>query len=66
MQKTREMSICPASGLAGLDYSLYLVTARALTPDRSLVEVVHAAVRGGVTCIQLREVGKCTEKALWA
>ena len=66
MQKSRAIYASPGSDLAGLDYSLYLVTDRALTPDRSLVEVVHAAVRGGVTCIQLREVGKCTEKALWA
>lgn len=39
----------------GVDYSLYLVTDRGLAQGRSLVEIVGAAVRGGVTCVQLRE-----------
>ena len=38
-----------------LDYSLYLVTDRPLSLGRSTVEVVAAAVSGGVTCVQLRE-----------
>jgi thiamine-phosphate pyrophosphorylase len=38
-----------------LDYSLYLVTDRGLSLGRSTLEVVRAAVRGGVTCVQLRE-----------
>lgn len=38
-----------------IDYSLYLVTDRALAGGRSLLEIVKAAVRGGVTCVQLRE-----------
>ena len=38
-----------------LDYSLYLVTDRTLSLGRSTVEVVAAAVSGGVTCVQLRE-----------
>ncbi len=37
------------------DYSLYLVTDRALACGRSLVEVVSEAIAGGVTCVQLRE-----------
>jgi len=37
------------------DYSLYLVTDRALSHGRSTREVVQAGVRGGVTCVQLRE-----------
>ena len=36
-------------------YSLYLVTDRGLSLGRSSVEIVEAAVRGGVTCVQLRE-----------
>ncbi len=36
-------------------YLLYLVTDRDLSLGRPLVEVVAAAVRGGVTCVQLRE-----------
>ncbi len=34
---------------------LYLVTDQALTRGRTLVDVVAAAVQGGVTCVQLRE-----------
>lgn len=37
------------------DYGLYLVTDRALCLGRDLVDVVAAAVRGGVTMVQLRE-----------
>jgi thiamine-phosphate pyrophosphorylase len=37
------------------DWSLYLVTDRALCGSRSLPDVVDAAVRGGVTVVQLRE-----------
>ncbi len=38
-----------------VDYSLYLVTDRGLSRGRSSEEIVRAAVRGGVTCVQLRE-----------
>jgi thiamine-phosphate pyrophosphorylase len=38
-----------------IDYSLYLVTDRNLSRGRSTLEIVRAAVRGGVTCLQLRE-----------
>jgi len=38
-----------------VDYSVYLVTDRPLLGSRSLVEVVRAAVKGGVTLVQLRE-----------
>ena len=38
-----------------IDYSLYLVTNRALARGRPLADVVRAAVAGGVTCVQLRE-----------
>ena len=37
------------------DYSLYLVTDRALARGRATAEIVRAAVAGGVTCVQLRE-----------
>lgn len=36
-------------------YMLYLVTDRDLSLGRPLMEVVTAAVQGGVTCVQLRE-----------
>ncbi len=38
-----------------LDLSVYLVTDRSLARGRELVDVVLAAVRGGVTVVQLRE-----------
>lgn len=41
--------------MARRDVSLYLVTDRHLVGDRPLVDVVRAAVAGGVTCVQLRE-----------
>jgi len=41
--------------LQNIDYSLYLVTDRGLARGRSTLEIVKAAVRGGATCVQLRE-----------
>lgn len=38
-----------------LDLSLYLVTDRGLALGRETVNIVAAAVRGGITCVQLRE-----------
>ena len=38
-----------------IDYSLYLVTDRGLSRGRSTLDIVQAAVAGGVTCVQLRE-----------
>ncbi len=38
-----------------MDYALYLVTDRGLSRGRNSLEIVEAAVRGGVTCVQLRE-----------
>ena len=38
-----------------VDWGLYLVTDRRLAGPRSLEELVRAAVRGGVTAVQLRE-----------
>ena len=43
------------SARIGVDYSLCLVTDRTLSRGRSSEEIVSAAVRGGVTCVQLRE-----------
>ena len=42
-----------------IDWSLYLVTDRDLAGEKSLEDVVFAAVRGGVTAVQLREK-ECT------
>jgi thiamine-phosphate pyrophosphorylase len=41
--------------LHNVDYSLYLVTDRGLARGRSTLEIVSAAVHGGVTVVQLRE-----------
>ena len=38
-----------------IDYSLYLVTDRGLSRGRPTIDIVEAAVKGGVTCVQLRE-----------
>ena len=45
-----------------IDYSLYLVTDRGLAKGRSTLEIVRAAVEGGVTCVQLREKGCSTRE----
>ncbi len=44
-----------------VDYTLYLVTDRGLSRGRSTLEIVEAAVRGGATCVQLREK-QCTTR----
>jgi len=41
--------------LQNIDYSLYLVTDRGLANGRTMLDIVKAAVQGGVTCVQLRE-----------
>jgi thiamine-phosphate pyrophosphorylase len=38
-----------------MDYSVYLVTDRKLARGRSTYQIVEAAIRGGVSCVQLRE-----------
>jgi len=38
-----------------IDYSLYLVTDRGLARGRSTLDIVRAAAKGGITCVQLRE-----------
>ena len=38
-----------------VDYSVYLVTDRELARGRTTLEIAAAAIRGGVSCIQLRE-----------
>jgi thiamine-phosphate pyrophosphorylase len=45
-----------------VDYSLYLVTDRALCLGRSNLVVIKAAVEGGVTVVQLREKEASTRK----
>ncbi len=40
---------------ACLDYTLYLVTDRGILGGRDLFEAVEAAIRGGITLLQLRE-----------
>ena len=38
-----------------INYYVYLVTDRGLSRGRSTLEILQSAVRGGVTCVQLRE-----------
>lgn len=38
-----------------MDFSVYLVTDKTLARGRTTYEIVEAAVRGGVSCVQLRE-----------
>ena len=38
-----------------IDYSLYLVTDRGILKGRDILEAVEAAIKGGVTLLQLRE-----------
>ena len=45
-----------------VDYSLYLVTDRVLSRGRSNLEVIRAALRGGVTVVQLREKEAATKE----
>jgi len=40
---------------AVIDFSLYLVTDRGLSRGRTTIDIVRAAISGGVTCVQLRE-----------
>ncbi len=47
-----------------LDFSLYVITDRELSKDRTLEEVVNAALQGGVTVIQLREK-KLTDREIF-
>lgn len=47
-----------------VDYSLYLVTDRSLALGRGLVDIVAAAVQGGVTVVQIREKGAGTREFL--
>ena len=38
-----------------MDYSVYLVTDRGLSRGRTTLDIVRAAIKGGVSCVQLRE-----------
>lgn len=46
--------------IKSIDYSLYLVTDRELAGERSTHNIVATAIRGGVTCVQLREKNSST------
>jgi len=48
--------------LERIDYSLYLVTDRGLARGRAMLDIVRAAVQGGVTCVQLREKSCATRE----
>lgn len=46
------------------DLSIYLVTDRRSAGDRLLLDIVRAAIRGGVTAVQLRDKERATRKTL--
>lgn len=48
-------AISPTPGLSLHALRLYLVTDQSSAGERTLMDVVAAAVQGGVTCVQLRE-----------
>ena len=55
---TPEMLCAQAQYFIGglkMDYSVYLVTDRSLARGRAIPDIVAAAIRGGATCVQLRE-----------
>jgi thiamine-phosphate pyrophosphorylase len=47
-----------------MDYALYLVTDADLSLGRTHVQVVEAAIRGGVTVVQYREKSACTRRMI--
>jgi thiamine-phosphate pyrophosphorylase len=47
-----------------IDYSVYVITDRRAAGERSLLEVVQAAIKGGATVIQLREKEAGTREML--
>jgi thiamine-phosphate pyrophosphorylase len=47
-----------------IDWSLYLITDRGFARNRSIVDIVRAAVRGGVTVVQLREKTATTNEMI--
>ncbi len=49
---------------ATVDYSLYLVTDRELAGNRSVIQVVETAIRGGVNIVQYREKSASTRQMI--
>ena len=48
-----------------VDYAVYLVTDRGLSRGRTTLQIVKAAVRGGVTCVQFREKSCSTREFIF-
>jgi len=47
-----------------VDWSVYVITDRQVAGDRSILEVVRAALRGGATVVQLREKAATTRQMI--
>ncbi len=47
-----------------VDWSVYVITDRRVAGDRSILEVVRAALRGGATVVQLREKAATTRQMI--
>lgn len=53
-----------AGSARGATFLLYLVTDKALSEGRSLLDIVTAAIRGGVTVVQYREKSDSTRRMI--
>jgi thiamine-phosphate pyrophosphorylase len=47
-----------------VDWSVYVITDRGVAGDRSILEVVRAAIRGGASVVQLREKSATTREMI--
>lgn len=50
--------------MKSVDWSVYVITDRDAAGDRSVLEVVRAAIRGGATVVQLREKSATTREMI--
>lgn len=51
-------------GRKDAEWSVYVITDRRAAGERSIVHVVHAAIRGGATAVQLREKESSTRQMI--
>ena len=47
-----------------INWSLYLITDRMIAGDRNIVDIVRAAIQGGVTVVQMREKTATTSEMI--
>ena len=49
---------------SGINWSLHLITDRMIAGDRNIVDIVRAAIQGGVTVVQMREKTATTSEMI--